>query len=353
MSYDTVADFDYVLPEDLIAKYPLAERRSSRLLCLDPNKPSIKHLFFKEIEHYFTEKDLLVINDTKVIPARLYGVKRSGGRVECFIERVLSDDRALAQLKASKSPPTGSYLRLSDAIDVQVIGRSGDLFELHFEHERPIFELLNLYGQVPLPPYIDRLPEDTDKDRYQTVYAERLGAVAAPTAGLHFDKDLLKSLLRRGVSIATVTLHVGAGTFQPIRVEHLDDHPMHSELMEVTDGVCQKVLECRQRGGRVIAVGTTSLRCLETAAANGSIKPFKGETDLFIRPGYSFRCVDALITNFHLPKSTLLMLVSAFGGYDFMRQAYHEAIEERYRFYSYGDAMFITKNNADATLKFF
>lgn len=341
MPYDTVTDFDYVLPEDLIAKCPLPERRSSRLLRLDVSAHAITHHSFADIADILQPGDLLVLNDTKVIPARLFGIKRSGGKLECLIERVLSDKRALAQLKASKSPATGSWLRLSDALDVQVVGRSGDLFELYFEDERPLFELLEIYGHVPLPPYINRVPEDADKTRYQTVYAEKAGAVAAPTAGLHFDTCLLDTLKNEGIDITKVTLHVGAGTFQPMRVERIDEHHMHSEWMEVSEEVCQKIQECRERGGRVIAVGTTSLRCLETAAAGGEIKPFCGETDLFIRPGYAFHCVDGLITNFHLPRSTLLMLVSALGGYDFIKQAYSEAIAERYRFYSYGDAMFI------------
>jgi len=344
MTYDTVADFDYVLPEELIAKYPLPERQSSRLLCLDALNKSVNHHYFNEIASIIKPGDLLVINNTKVIPARLFGTKRSGGKVECLIERVVSDTRALAQLKASKSPPTGSWLRLGDVIDVQVMGRSGDLFELRFAHERPLFELLETYGRIPLPPYIDRLPEAADKARYQTVYAEKRGAVAAPTAGLHFDKSLLDALIRKKVDIAKVTLHVGAGTFQPIRVERLDDHHMHIERMEVSEEVCRKVQKCRERGGRVIAVGTTSLRCLETASSSGTIKAFQGETDLFIRPGYTFHCVDALITNFHLPKSTLLMLVSAFGGYDLIKKAYREAIEQRYRFFSYGDAMLISRS---------
>lgn len=341
MPYDVVTDFDYVLPENLIATCPLSERRSSRLLRLDVPTHTITHHAFTDIADILQPGDLLVLNDTKVIPARLFGIKRSGGKLECLIERVLSDNRALAQLKASKSPAVGSWLKLSDALDVQVVGRKGDLFELQFEDTRPLFEVLEIYGRVPLPPYINRAPDAADKARYQTVYAENPGAVAAPTAGLHFDTPLLDALESKQVDIAKVTLHVGAGTFQPMRVERIEDHHMHSERMEVSEAVCQKVRECRERGGRVIAVGTTSLRCLETAAADGEIRPFSGETDLFIRPGYIFHCVDGLITNFHLPRSTLLMLVSALGGYDFIKQTYSEAIAERYRFYSYGDAMLI------------
>jgi len=343
MSYDTVTDFDYELPEALIAKYPLPERRSSRMLCLDVGTQSILHDSFHTIVDQLNKGDLLVVNDTRVIPARLYGNKHSGGKIECLIERVLSNHTALAQIKASKSPGVGSRIKFSDAIDAKVIERSGDLFELQFEGAQTVFELLDIYGQIPLPPYIDRQPNDDDLARYQTVYAEKQGAVAAPTAGLHFDDDLLDAIKAKGVDIAEVTLHVGAGTFQPLRVERLDDHEMHSEMMTVSEEVCRKVAKCREQGGRVIAVGTTSLRCLETAAASGDIHAFDGETDLFIRPGYDFQCVDALITNFHLPKSTLLMLISAFGGYDFVRKAYQEAIAEKYRFYSYGDAMFINK----------
>ena len=341
MKYETVTDFDYELPEGLIAKYPLPERKSSRLLCLNAPAASLKHSYFSKLDGLLNPGDLLVLNDTKVIPARLFGVKDSGGKVECLIERVLSDTDALAQIKASKSPRIGTCLRLSDAIDAEVIGREGDMFELRFQSDTPLFECLETYGQVPLPPYIDRLPEDADHERYQTVYAKKRGAVAAPTAGLHFDHDLLDVLKNKGIDVAKVTLHVGAGTYQPIRVERLDEHHMHSEWIDVSDEVCEKVKACRARGGRVVAVGTTSLRCLETAAADGNIKVFQGETDLFIRPGYPFQCVDVLITNFHLPKSTLLMLVTAFGGYDFMMQAYREAIEKKYRFFSYGDAMMV------------
>ncbi len=341
MTKFTTSDFDYELPFELIAQTPLPERSSSRLLHLNPNTLQINHRKFNEIVDILNKNDLLVFNDTKVIPARLYGRKASGGKVECLVERVLPPNRLLAQLGASKSPKPGSAIRFADAFDATVIGRQGEFYELQFESDQSVLTLLEKHGEIPLPPYIQRSPEAADQQRYQTVYAQKEGAVAAPTAGLHFDRDVLQAIERKGIEKATVTLHVGAGTFQPVRVDDLDSHDMHRENVEVSAETCQAIEACRERGGRVVAIGTTVVRCLETAAHSGEIKPFTGDTRLFIYPGYRFRCVDALLTNFHLPRSTLLMLVSAFGGYEFIRDAYQEAVKKGYRFFSYGDAMFI------------
>ena len=299
------SDFDYELPFELIAQRPLPSRDASRLLRANKQNGDIKHLNFKEIIDLLEEKNLLVFNDTKVIPARLFGQKQSGGKVECLIERVISDHRALAHLRASKAPKVGSLIRFADAFETTVVARQDKLFELKFESEDTVLMLLNKHGNLPLPPYIQRAPDNVDQNRYQTVFAEREGAVAAPTAGLHFDEELLQALKQKGIAIAYVTLHVGAGTFQPVRTESLSEHKMHSEYVEISSQVCEAVQQCRQRGGRVIAVGTTVMRCLETAAKTGKIKPYNGETNLFIYPGYEFQCVDAMLTNFHLPKSTL------------------------------------------------
>jgi S-adenosylmethionine:tRNA ribosyltransferase-isomerase len=288
-----------------------------------------------------------VFNDTRVIPARLFGVKASGGRLEMLVERVLDDHRILAHIRASKPPKAGTLLRLAEAFEAEVIGRVGELFEVRYHDPRPVLTLLDQFGHVPLPPYINRPDSDDDRARYQTLFARKPGAVAAPTAGLHFDAPLLEKLQARGVDIGFVTLHVGAGTFQSLRVDALRDHRMHPESAEVGETLCRQIAATRARGGRVVAVGTTVVRSLETAAANGEARPFRGETRLFIYPGYRFKAIDAMVTNFHLPESTLLMLVCAFGGYENVMKAYRYAVARRYRFFSYGDAMFVTKRDDD------
>lgn len=342
-------DFHYHLPPELIADRPAQQRRGSRLLCLDGESGEIRHKQFPDLLDLVEPGDLMVFNDTRVIPARLFARKASGGRVEILVERVLDDFRALAHVRASKSPKPGSELVLDDDSAVDVTGRRGELFELAFPGERTVLEVLQGLGQVPLPPYIERPATQEDVERYQTVYGIREGAVAAPTAGLHFDDELLTALAEKGVDTAFVTLHVGAGTFQPVRVEDIHQHAMHSEIMEVSEDVCEKVRATRAAGKRVIAVGTTTVRCLETAAQGGEIRPYQGETNIFIFPSYQFRVVDVLITNFHLPESTLLMLVSAFAGYRETMTAYRKAVGMHYRFYSYGDAMFIIRNPHPST----
>jgi S-adenosylmethionine:tRNA ribosyltransferase-isomerase len=344
-------DFYYELPPQLIAQRPAAERSASRLLVLDGASEVLHDASFKDLADWLQAGDLLVFNDTKVIPARLYGHKASGGRVEVLIERLLAGQRALAHVRASRPPRPGSRLLLGDGLPVAVIERRQALFELRFETEQPLLEVLERCGHVPLPPYIDRAATDADRERYQTVYARKPGAVAAPTAGLHFDRALLEQLAARGIAQAFVTLHVGAGTFQPVRAERIEDHPMHSEWASVGAEVCEAVRTTRARGGRVVAVGTTVVRSLEAACRDGSLKPLQGlrplrsEVDLFIYPGFEFRCVDALITNLHLPESTLLMLVAAFAGYEPTMRAYRHAVKQGYRFFSYGDAMFITRQS--------
>ncbi|HEB85764.1 MAG TPA: tRNA preQ1(34) S-adenosylmethionine ribosyltransferase-isomerase QueA [Gammaproteobacteria bacterium] len=347
-----LSDFQYPLPETLIAQYPATERTGSRLLCLEGHDGAFRDRHFTDFPSLLHPGDLLVMNDTRVIPARLYGRKDTGGQVEVLVERLLDNQRVLAHVRASKSPKTGSRLRLSQTVEAEVLGRKADLFELRFtdntESARNVKAILNEFGHMPLPPYIKREDErDFDRERYQTVYARREGAVAAPTAGLHFSNLMLDKLAQQGIASACVTLHVGAGTFQPVRVENIEDHRMHSEWLEVSEAVCTQVQETRARGGRVIAVGTTSVRSLETAALSGELTPFSGDTDIFITPGFGFRVVDALITNFHLPESTLLMLVSAFAGYENIMRAYRHAVEEGYRFFSYGDAMFLSKQGAE------
>jgi S-adenosylmethionine:tRNA ribosyltransferase-isomerase len=337
-----LSDFDYDLPESLIAQYPETERSNSRLLALLDGEMQARDLGFRELPSLLRAGDLLVFNNTRVMPARLFGRKETGGRVELLIERVISARHALAHIRSSKTPKAGSRLLIGDPVqEVFVDGRQDELFELYLERG-DFHQLMALEGHMPLPPYIQRGDEAFDQERYQTVYAQRPGAVAAPTAGLHFDRAMLDQLASGGVEQVELTLHVGAGTFQPVRSEKLDDHVMHSEWVEVDEAVCQQVRETRARGGRVVAVGTTSVRSLEAASASGELQPYCGETRLFIRPGYRFRSVDALITNFHLPKSTLLMLVAAFAGYERVMGAYRHAVEERYRFFSYGDAMFLT-----------
>jgi len=334
------SDFHFDLPAGLIAQHPLARRSDSRLLHLERKGGSIGDHSFTDLPSLLQPNDLLVFNDTRVIPARLFGHKASGGKVEILIERQLEDHRCLAQMRSSKPARPGSHIVLEDETRLLVEGRDGDFFVLRSSGE-PLGSVMNRLGHMPLPPYIDRKDEALDQDRYQTVYGRSPGAVAAPTAGLHFDPPLLDSLQERGVRFAHVTLHVAAGTFQPVRAEHIEDHRMHAEYLEVSETVCAAVAETRARGGRVIAVGTTSVRSLETAAGESGLQPFSGDTQIFIYPGYEFRIVDGMITNFHLPESTLLMLVSAFAGIDAVRAAYRHAIEERYRFFSYGDAMVI------------
>jgi len=340
----TLADFDYALPPELIAQSPAPERTGSRLLHIDA-RGDLHDLSFTAIEQLLRPGDLLVFNDTRVIKARLHGHKESGGKIEVLIERITASDRALAHIRASKSPHAGTRLRLADAFDAEVLGRKHDLFELRFG--QPVLGLLEQFGAMPLPPYITHVPDAQDDQRYQTVYARAPGAVAAPTAGLHFDAPLLERLRGRGVNQAFVTLHVGAGTFQPVRVQNLADHVMHAEWYVVPQGTADLVQATRAAGGRVIAVGTTSVRALESAAqANrGPGLAGEGDTRLFITPGYDYRVVDAMLTNFHLPQSTLLMLVAAFIGQDTMRRAYAHAVAARYRFFSYGDAMFLERSS--------
>ncbi|MBC54586.1 MAG: tRNA preQ1(34) S-adenosylmethionine ribosyltransferase-isomerase QueA [Gammaproteobacteria bacterium] len=348
-----LSDFDYQLPEQLIAHYPLASRSSSRLLCLDRSTGAVSHHVFSDLAQMITARDLLVFNDTRVLPARLLG-KRSdtGGLVEVLIERLMSANEAIAHVKASNARRVGLHLSLSSpcgeyVLEAEILGRKDSFFHLRFFCEEPLLDALTRVGHMPLPTYIDRQDESLDQSRYQTVYARNPGAVAAPTAGLHFDETLLNELREKSVEMAFVTLHVGSGTFQPVRVDDVQDHKMHSEWIQVSAPVCAQVEACRQRGGRVIAVGTTSVRSLESAAmkvgdtAEAAIQPYEGETDIFIYPGYQFQVVDAMITNFHLPRSTLMMLISAFAGREHVMAAYQQAIDQRYRFFSYGDAMFI------------
>lgn len=339
-------DFFYQLPEELIARHPTPERRGSRLLRLDGETGSMQHGQFPDLLHWLQPGDLMVFNNTRVIPARLFGQKPTGGQVEILVERVVDSHRVLAHTRASKSPKVGTAIIIEDGTELTVTARHDALFELQFPADQTVLDVLERSGHMPLPPYIDRADIDADRERYQTVYSDqhKKGAVAAPTAGLHFDELLLEQLQSKGVRVAFVTLHVGAGTFQPVRVDNIKDHQMHSEIMELGEDVCELVKATKAAGGRVIAVGTTSVRCLETAAQHGQITPYQGETNIFIYPSYQYQVVDALVTNFHLPESTLLMLVSAFAGYRNVMAAYDEAVAERYRFFSYGDAMFITRN---------
>lgn len=337
-----LSDFYYDLPPELIAHYPLPERSASRLLVLDGKTGTYSDQHFADIVDLLNEGDLLVFNNTRVIPARLHGQKASGGKVEVLIERIIDEHSALAHIKASKAPKAGTKLILEQVLEAEVTGRQHDLFQIKLLSTLPILTALEQYGHMPLPPYITRTDELSDRERYQTVFAERPGAVAAPTAGLHFDNEILQRLKTKGVETASVTLHVGAGTFQPVRVSNLDDHIMHAEYVEVTPETCAAVAACKARGNRVIAVGTTSVRSLESAARSGKLEPFYADTQLFIKPGFQFNVVDAMVTNFHLPESTLLILVSAFAGYANILKGYQHAVKERYRFFSYGDAMFLT-----------
>lgn len=343
-----LSDFYFDLPNELIARYPTKTRSECRLLSLDGETGKIEHGVFTDIIAKLQKGDLLVFNNTRVIPARVYGQKASGGKIEILIERLLDNNRALAHIKASKSPKEGSELLLGETLQVRatMVARHEALFELQFP--RDTLTILDEIGHIPLPPYIDRPDEAQDREIYQTVYNKEPGAVAAPTAGLHFDEPLLAALKQKGIEFAFVTLHVGAGTFQPVRVDNIETHVMHAEYAQVSQEVVDAVSACKARGNKVIAVGTTSVRALESAALQtGQLAPFFDDTKIFIYPGYHFNVIDVLITNFHLPESTLIMLVSAFAGYDNTMHAYHEAVKHQYRFFSYGDAMFIRKNSIE------
>jgi S-adenosylmethionine:tRNA ribosyltransferase-isomerase len=335
------SDFHYDLPPELIAQAPLRERSASRLLCFGRHEGDLSDRQFIDLPQLLSPGDLLVFNNTRVIPARLFGKKASGGKVEILIERLLSKRECLAQVRASKSPKPGGVLALEDGSELQVSGREGGFFHLQATGE-DLMDTLQRLGHMPLPPYITRADTEDDRQRYQTVYAQTPGAVAAPTAGLHFDEDLLAQLHHVGVHSTQVTLHVGAGTFQPVRVDDIEDHEMHAEWLEVPRSACDAIAAARERGSRVIAVGTTAVRSLETAARDGELKPYSGDSRIFIYPPYEFRAVDAMITNFHLPESTLIMLVAAFAGLDNTLAAYRHAVAQRYRFFSYGDAMLIS-----------
>jgi S-adenosylmethionine:tRNA ribosyltransferase-isomerase len=336
-----LSDFHYPLPEELIAQYPTDERSASRLLVLNGETGALADQVFSDLIECLNPNDLLVFNDTRVMAARMHGHKETGGKIEILLERVLAPGRALAQVKASKSPAVGSRIKVGDDW-LSVAGREDDLYVLD-TLDSDFTTLMDKQGHMPLPPYIRRDDEQFDESRYQTVYADRPGAVAAPTAGLHFDEFMMQRIASTGIHTARVTLHVGAGTFQPVRVDDIHQHVMHKEWVEVDEVVCQQIEQTRARGGRVVAVGTTSVRSLESAAASGKLMPFRGDTRLFITPGYQFNVVDAMLTNFHLPESTLLMLVAAFVGYRNGMHAYAHAVQHEYRFFSYGDAMFITR----------
>jgi S-adenosylmethionine:tRNA ribosyltransferase-isomerase len=335
------SDFYYTLPDELIARYPTEKRSDSRLLCLDRTAGELAHRYFTDLPDLLQAGDLLVFNNTRVIPARLFGRKASGGRVEILVERLLGERECLAHMRASKSLKPGALVYLEQEQSLEMLGREEELFHLRMATAGSLPELLQQQGHMPLPPYIDREDERSDRERYQTVYSRVPGAVAAPTAGLHFDAAVLDRLKQKGVQTAELTLHVGAGTFQPVRVENISEHRMHSERFTLNQSTVDQVNRTRADGRRVIAVGTTSVRCLESAVFEGVLQPGEGETDIFIRPGYTFKVIDGLLTNFHLPESTLLMLVSAFAGKEHILSAYRQAIDNKYRFFSYGDAMLI------------
>ncbi|SES93469.1 tRNA preQ1(34) S-adenosylmethionine ribosyltransferase-isomerase QueA [Thalassotalea agarivorans] len=346
-----VSDFAFELPEELIARYPKAERTQSRLMTLDGDSGQRQDLAFTDIINQLNAGDLLVFNNTRVIPARMFGQKESGGKIEVLVERMLDDKRVLAHVRSSKAPKPGAKLILEGTVNATMVARHDALFEIAFDSDKNVLNILEDIGHMPLPPYIDRPDEDSDKERYQTVYNEKPGAVAAPTAGLHFDETLLQQLKDKGVELAFITLHVGAGTFQPVRVDEIADHIMHAEYVEVPQAVVDQINQTKASGGRVVAVGTTSVRSLESAAKVSAEKgqpltEFYGDTDIFITPGFEFKVVDALVTNFHLSESTLLMLVSAFAGYDNIMSAYQHAVTEKYRFFSYGDAMLLNKKTS-------
>ena len=343
-----VSDFSFDLPTELIARFPKADRTGSRLMLLEGDSGAITDLGFKDILAQLNAGDLMVFNNTRVIPARMFGQKSTGGKIEVLVERLIDKNTVLAHIRASKSPKIGTELVLEGKAKATMVARHGALFELKFEGEQSVLSILDDIGHMPLPPYIDRPDEDSDRERYQTVYNEKPGAVAAPTAGLHFDDALLEQIKNKGVELAFVTLHVGAGTFQPVKVDEIADHIMHAEYVEVPPEVIEQIKKTKANGGRIVAVGTTSVRSLESAAksaeeAGKELTAFYGDTDIFITPGYEFKLVDALLTNFHLSESTLLMLVSAFSGYENIMAAYRHAVSEQYRFFSYGDAMFLTK----------
>ncbi|MGQ8365182.1 tRNA preQ1(34) S-adenosylmethionine ribosyltransferase-isomerase QueA [Glaciecola sp. 1036] len=342
-----LSDFDFELPDSLIAKHPAEQRTGSRLLTLDGKNGRLEDKLFPDIVDLIAPGDLLIFNNTRVIPARLFGQKETGGKVEVMLERVRQDNTAVSHIRASKAPKPGTKIIVEGGLQITVLGREDELFLIKFDADEDVFSLLEKHGHMPLPPYIDRPDENADKERYQTVYNKNPGAVAAPTAGLHFDTQILEKLKNKGVRIEEVTLHVGAGTFQPVRVENIQDHKMHSEYANVPQTVVDAVLQTKAQGNRVIAVGTTSVRSLESAAQHpdGQIRPFMSDTNIFIYPGYEFKVVDAMLTNFHLPQSTLLMLISAFAGRDNVFNAYAHAVAQEYRFFSYGDAMFIEKSD--------
>lgn len=335
------SDFNYTLPADLIAQIPLESRSASRLLCMDKQSGELTDRQFSDFIELCRPDDLLVFNNTKVIPARLFGHKQSGGKVEILIERMLDEHQAIAHVKASKAAKPGTVIELDGGFSCEVLGREQDLYQLRFNGTESLLSILAQIGHIPLPPYITRADNETDFSRYQTVFAQQEGAVAAPTAGLHFDDDMMTKLQEKSVNKAFVTLHVGSGTFQPVRVENLAEHIMHKEFFAVSQQTVSAIQETRANGGRVIAIGTTAVRALESASKAGELQAGFGDTDLFITPGYQFKSVDAMLTNFHLPESTLLMLVSAFAGYEHIMAAYQYAIEQKYRFFSYGDAMFL------------
>lgn len=345
-------DFNFYLPDALIAQHPTTDRTASRMLHLNSGKGELQDKMFINLPEHLQAGDLIVFNDTRVIKARLFGVKHTGGNVEVMIERVINQHTAYAQIRASRAPKVSSRLTLSNAFDVEVTARHDDLFELRFLSETSVLDLLEQHGALPLPPYITHTATSDDEERYQTVFSKHLGAVAAPTAGLHFNDAMLDTLKQKGINIAYVTLHVGAGTFQPVRVDNINEHKMHSELYSISQATVDMINAAKNNGAKVTAIGTTALRALESAArvtesnTSGILQAGNGDTDIFITPGYQFKVVDRLFTNFHLPKSTLLMLVSAFAGMDNIRIAYEHAINEHYRFFSYGDAMLIEKHPA-------
>ncbi|MGB7814918.1 MAG: tRNA preQ1(34) S-adenosylmethionine ribosyltransferase-isomerase QueA [Methylotenera sp.] len=336
-------DFDFYLPDSLIAQHPTSARSASRLLHLNGKTGRVEDKLFVDLPDFLSAGDLLVFNDTRVIKARLFGHKTTGGTVEMLVERILDTHHVLAHIRASRAPKAGTRLKLANAFEAEVICRDDDLFHVKFLSDMSALDLLEQHGALPLPPYITHAAETEDEERYQTVYARHAGAVAAPTAGLHFDESMLSKIKVKGVNVAYITLHVGAGTFQPVRTDVIADHKMHSEIYHIPAETVAMIEATKAEGGNVIAVGTTSLRALESAARSGKLQAGMGETDIFITPGFSFKIVDKLVTNFHLPKSTLLMLVSAFAGLDHIKNAYAHAIKQQYRFFSYGDAMLLDR----------
>ncbi|MBU0744804.1 MAG: tRNA preQ1(34) S-adenosylmethionine ribosyltransferase-isomerase QueA [Gammaproteobacteria bacterium] len=337
-----LSDFDFELPQELIAQKPLLKRSDSRLLHLNKNTGKITHHYFRDLPSLLEPKDLIILNDTKVIPARLYAHKPTGGKAEILIERVLEKNKFIAQTKTSKSLKIGDKLILDETTWFEVTERQDNLFVMLLHSNHDLGFILGKFGQVPLPPYIKRDPNSSDEENYQTIYAKHSGAVAAPTAGLHFDQKLIESINQKNIQTAPITLHVGLGTFQPVRVEKIKDHKIHPEYIDVPKSTCDKIIASKKNGGKIAAIGTTSLRALEASSQSGEITTYKGDTNIFIYPGYTFRTTDILITNFHLPKTSLLMLVCAFAGYENAMRAYQEAIKQNYRFYSYGDAMIIS-----------